>query len=345
MRNNTSKIGILAPISHSFPPNGYGPWELVAYNLAEALVELGEDVTVFATKEARTKAKLEYIIDTHLEGRTDINHRAAADIHIAYALKRSQELGIDILHNHLNIHPVLLSTISDVTMVTTLHAAARETENSLYYDYLRSQNFVSLSLAERQFRPDLNYVGNVFNGVDFNNYSLKKEGKYLLFSGRVEREKGILSAIQISKKTGLPLKIAGIVTNKSFFEEQVKPHIDNQHIEFLGNLSYPELTRALESTIALIAMVEWNDTCPLSVIDALASGVPVIGSTLGALPEMVDRPELGVIVKNVDDAVAQLGSVAKIDPQTCQNLARAKFSREVMAKKYLEIYKAISTQS
>ena len=330
------KVGILCPIVANIPPDKYGPWELVCYNLSEELVKLGVDVTIFATKKAKTSAKLEYIFEKALS-EYPVDTTNYTNLHIIDSLKKAKNF--DIIHNNLNISPVLFSELIDTPMVTTLHGAASEKSNSEYYEYLKKSIFISLSLAERAFYPSLNYVDNIYNGVDFNRYSLKNgENLHFVFSGRVVKEKGILSAIEISKKTKIPLKIAGIITDQKFYDEFVAPEIDDKLIQFVGNLNNVELAKLLCDALALIHIAEWNDPCPLSVLDALASGLPVIGGTMGSLPELIYNENLGIIVKNAEEAVERIHEIYAIDPIICRETARKKFSREVMAKRYLENY-------
>lgn len=331
------RVGILCPIVFNIPPDKYGPWELVCYNLSEALVKLSVDVTIFATKKARTSAKLEYLFEKPLSNFDQVNEANFANIHAIDALKKAKNL--DIIHNHLNITPVLYAKLIDIPIITTLHGAASEKQNADYFNYLKNSRFVSLSMAERKLYPDLNYIDTVYNGVDFDRYSLKNnKNEYLVFSGRIVKEKGILSAIEIAKKTKIPLKIAGIITDKEFYNEHVNPHIDGKLIQYVGNLNSVELSSLLADALALILMAEYNDACPLSVLDALASGLPVIGSIMGSLPELIYNSHLGIIVNNVDEAVERIDEIYSINPITCRKNARSKFSREVMAQRYLDNY-------
>jgi len=334
---NYPKVGILCPIEFNLPPDKYGPWELVCYNLAEALVQLGVDVTVYATKKAQTVARVEYIWDQPIENMPYANRSALTTIHIIDALKKAKS--VDIIHNSLNIHPVLYADLIDKPMITTLHGAACEQFNHDYYEYLKDRNFISISNTERDFYPSLNYLDTVYNGVDFNQYGLKSgKNSYLFFSGRLVKEKGILTAIEISQKTNIPLIIAGVVTDQQFFDQFVLPHVDNKLIKCLGHLQAAKLYELLRDALALVALVEWNEPFGLSILDALATGVPVIGSAMGSLPELIYDQQMGMIVNNVDEAVARMGEMYTKDPTVCREGARAKFSREAMAQRYLENY-------
>lgn len=335
------RVGILAPISHNIPPDGYGPWETVVYNLTEGLVDLGVDVTVYATHAAQVRANLHATFDAPFTGNEDpAIHRAHEQIHIVQGLKDLQSC--DIIHNHLNIHPLLFAELINTPVVTTLHGAACEKDNHPYYRVLKHKPFISLSQAERSFMPDLNYIDTVYNGVDFDSYTPKEHlGEYLVCSGRVVKEKGVLSAIELAHKTHTPLKIAGPITDQKFFDEHVQPHIDGEQIQYVGNLNKTDLNALLHDALALVFFPEWNDPCPLGVIDALATGLPVIGNYTGATAELVFDTSMGLLVHTVDEAVEQFATLRTLNPVTCREQARTRLSREVMAQRYLDNYKKI----
>jgi len=334
------KVALLAPITHPMPPVGYGPWELVVYNLAESLIKMGVDVTVFATKDTKTSAKLDYIIEEPLIETDQKLHAELTHKHITYTLSKSGMF--DIIHNHLNIHPVLLAKTISVPMVTTLHGSASEKLNSPLYVKCRNENFISISYAERLFMPQIHYVGNVYNGVDFTKYKTKKNtGTHVVFSGRIVKEKGILSALEFSKRTKIPLKIAGIITDQQFFDTQVKPYIDGSLVSFLGDLPYPKIVSLLQDAIATLCLVEWDEPFGLSALDSLACGVPVIATKRGAFPELIYEKNMGILVENVTEAINRLDEIRKVNSVTCSHLAQVKFSRETMTKGYLKEYNRI----
>lgn len=336
--HTTPRVGILAPISHNIPPNGYGSWELVVYNLVEGLVGLGVDVTLYATEAARVSSVVHASFSQPFSSAEDEQTRRTRElIHIVQGLKDLQSC--DIIHNHLNIHPVLFAELIDTPVVTTLHGAACETHNHPYYEQVKDRPFISLSQAERAFFPGLNYVDTVPNGVDFSAYTPRTEvGSYLVFSGRVIEEKGVLSAIELAEKTNVPLRIAGPITDQTFFDAQVRPHIDNRHIHYEGELDHMQLNTLLRGALAVVFMPEWNEPFGLSAVDAFATGVPVIGNYDGAVPELVFHKDLGILAHTVKEAADRIDEIRKLDPSACRERARTKFSREAMAQRYLENY-------
>jgi glycosyltransferase involved in cell wall biosynthesis len=331
------KIGILSPITHNLPPGSYGPWEQVVYNLQEELVKLGVDVTVFATKKANIAAKVEYLFEEPTGDKDGDEKTAVALLHTVNFLKQANKF--DVLHLHHNIAPVLLTELTTTPSVTTLHGCGVEKNYDLYYDHLKTHNFISISNFERTFRPDLNYIDTVFNGVDTTLYDFRQQpGEYLLFSGRVVHDKGVHNAIALSQKAGLPLKIAGPITDQKYFDEQVKPYIDNKQIEYLGNLDQKTLSQVITHAIAGIFLIEWDEPFGLSIVDSLVSGVPVICNRRGAQPELINSPELGILVNSLDEAVDKISELQKISRADCKNVAQSRFSRATMAKKYLDNY-------
>jgi glycosyltransferase involved in cell wall biosynthesis len=308
------------------------------------LIKLGVDVTIFATKQTQTHAKVEYITDTPL---SEIDAQLHGDItqkHIKHALEQSKNY--DIIHNHFNIHPVLLAHTTSTPMITTLHGSASEKDNAGYYEQCKNENFVSISYAERSFMPRLNYLANVYNGVDFTKYTVKRNvGKYFVFSGRIVKEKGILSAINLSQQTTIPLKIAGIITDQEFFDTKVKPHIDDNLITFVGNLPYIQLVLLLQDALATVCLVEWDEPFGLSALDSLACGVPIIATRRGALPELIYDDTMGIIVEDMNEAIERLDEIYEVNSDACAHLAREKFSSEAMAEGYLECYLKLIKQS
>ncbi|OGM58849.1 hypothetical protein A3A75_06315 [Candidatus Woesebacteria bacterium RIFCSPLOWO2_01_FULL_39_10] len=336
---NLPKVLILAPIQHDFPPKGYGPWELISYNLCEELVKMGVEVTVFATKSAKTRAKLLAFWEEPVDEKS-IDSDSKNLIHISEAIKVAKDF--DIVHNHLNIHPVLFAKLLGVRMVTTLHGAGCERKNKPYHEYLKEENYVSISYAEREFAPYLNYVENVYNGVDFNKYEISEgKGEYLLFSGRITKEKGIEDAIELSKRTGFPLKIAGIITDAEYYRKTVEPNLSPGKIEYLGNLAYTEYVPVLKKAAATLFLISWDEPFGLSIVDSLASGVPAIGYPRGAFPELVFDNRMGIIVNNLDEAADAVKNLTSFNPVEVRNLAFDKFSADKMAKGYLEVYKKL----
>ncbi len=331
------KVAILSPITHNLPPEGYGPWERVVYNLEEELVKLGVDVTVFATNQANIAAKKEYLFESPTGDKSGDDKLAVALLHTTHMLKQADKF--DVLHLHHNIPPVLLTELTKTPSVTTLHGCGVEKSYDMYYPYIKDHNFISLSDFERSFRPELNYLDTVFNGVDQSLYGFnEQQGTYLLFSGRVVQSKGIMNAIELSHQTGIPLKIAGPNTEPEFFEQTIKPHIDGTKIEYLGNLSQDQLAKVITGALASVFLTEWPEPFGLSIVDSVISGVPAIVNKKGAQPELINTPELGIVVDSIQDAATKIEEIKKINRKECQIAAKKLFSRETMAKKYLENY-------
>ncbi len=344
---NCLKIAILAPITWRVPPRAYGPWERVVYNLTEGLVKMGHKVTLFASGDSETSAKLESIVKKPLGETSWPNPRAWEHLHIANVFEKANNF--DIIHNHLNYLPLIYSNLTKTPVLTTLHGSAAFKETHLIFLKYKNSAFVSVSNFERSYLPELNYLSTVYNGVDFKAFPFsKKLENYLVYTGRLVKEKGILEAIRLSFKTKIPLYLAGIiqpsVEGRKFFEKEIKPHIDGKNIKFLGNLSQKKVAQVISKALAYVFLIKESkkgEACPLSIIEALACGTPVIATRNGPLPEMIQSKVNGFLVNSLKEAVDKLRQVKKLDRRKIRFLARQKFSQEKMANGYLNCYQRV----
>lgn len=252
------RIAILAPITHKIPPIGYGPWEQVVADLADGLVAAGEEVTLFAPAGTETTAKLETTISfplTEWSGDEPVDHRVMEEIHIAMVAEAISDNGFDIVHGHLNVHPLGFAALLDTPMITTLHGAAWN--RSIHPALARYAHlpFVSLSDSERSFYRGLNYVATVNNGIDCDQFVFSDvPGEFLLFAGRMAPEKQPEIAVEVARRSGLPLKLGGPVdaTHRGYFETRVAPLTDGEQIEYLGELNRTDLIEFYPRAAALL---------------------------------------------------------------------------------------------
>ncbi len=354
------RIAMLAPVSWPLPPPGYGPWEQVVANLSEELVRLGHDVTVFAAAGTTTSARLVETVphplslwpEEELRRRQQIDpvsgllvgppsFRAWEQQHIAIAMEAAAADSFDVVHNHLHVHGLVFSRLIPCPMVTTLHGSAWVQSLHPIFDRYRDLPYVSISDAERQLKPDLNYVATVYNGIRLEDFPLCAEkDDYLLFAGRFSPEKGPASAVQIARRSGLPLHMAGMIEPQyqGYFDEQVKPFIDGRNTTFLGMLSQTDLARQYERARAVLFPIAWCEPCGMVLIEAQASGTPVIGARYGSVPEVIRHGETGFVVDSDDEAVAAVARLSEIDPRACRANAETRFSAAAMAAGYEEAY-------
>lgn len=243
------KIAILAPIAWHIPPRKYGPWEQVAGSLADALAVRGFDVTLFATAQAMTKVRLRAIVSEPYNEAPGMSPRVAEDLHFSYCFAQAEEF--DLIHNHVNWYPLAFVPLIRTPIVTTLHGSAL-LEPHTHPLYLRFKDlpYVSISNAERQGLPELNYVATVYNGLDLAQFTFRPEpGDFLVFLGRVSWKKGTHLAIEIARKAGVPLKIAAHIPDdeRDYFDSMVSPALGGS-IEFVGEVGPPCATGRPDSS-------------------------------------------------------------------------------------------------
>ena len=363
MGNGKLRIAMLAPATWPVPPEGYGPWEQVVSNLTEELVRLGHEVTLFAARGSRTSAKLVETVPYPfgqwpeeeknrprrfdpqtglLEGPPDF--RALEQMHIATCMEAVASGGFDIVHSHLHVHALVFSRLIPVPMVSSLHGAAWVRSTHPIFDRYRDQPFVSLSDAERTLKPDLNYVATVYNGIRLEDFPLCTEKEdYLLFAGRLSPEKGAAEAVQIARKAGRRLILAGMIEPQyqDYFDNRVKPFLDGKQIEYVGLLSQKELAPLYQRAAAVLFPISWCEPCSMVGIEAQASGTPIIGTRYGYLPELVVEGRTGFLVDTIDEAVAAIEKLDQIRPEDCRANVEQRFSAPVMARGYETVYRRL----
>lgn len=334
------KIGILAPISHPIPPLSYGPWEKVVYTLAQGLHDHGHDVTVIATEQTTGSFKKQVTV-TKTTSEIEEKFRFPYELHhIAQAVKYIQSEKFDIIHNNLNWYGFLGLQTANTPFVTTLHGM--EDQAKFVYDFYKNGNFVSISNAMRSYKPDLNYVATVYNGIDFDTFKpLSPKDNYFITASRICLQKGIHHAITLAKKTATPLYIAGTIDDPVYFEKEVKPHVDGVNVIYLGELNQDEILQRVARARAYISILEWEEPFGLSVAEAIASGTPVIANRRGSMPELVKDGVSGILVDNVDEAVQRMPEIEKVDTDVCRAYGESLFSIEKMISSYIKVYEKI----
>jgi len=353
-------IAMLAPISWPLPPTGYGPWELVAYNLTEALVKLGHKVTLFAAGGTESSADVvittPYALSTWpeheknrermydpqsglLEGPPD--SRALEQLHIAACMERAAQGEFDVVHSHLHIHALVFGGLIKCPLVSTLHGAAWVRAAHPVFKAYKHLPFVSLSDAERQLLPDLNYVATVHNGIRLENFPFEPEkDDYLLFAGRLSPEKGPDTAIEVAKQSGRRLVMAGMIEPQyqDFYNEKVKPYVDGKDVEYLGLLSQAELAPIYRKAAGVLFMINWCEPFGLVAVEAQASGTPLIATRFGALPEIIREGETGFVVNSIKEAVLATERLGSLSPAACRANVESRLRDQAMAKGYEAVY-------
>lgn len=329
---------MLASIAHRVPPQSYGPWEQVASTLAEGLVARGHHVTLFATADSTTSARLIAVSPGGYEENPGMDAKVWESLHIAAVFERADQF--DVISNQFDFLPLTYSRLTSTPVVTTIHGFSSERIVRVYAAYDDVAHYVAISDANRH--PGLHYDATIHHGIDLAAFTVGNGGGgYLLFLGRIHPDKGAHTAIEVARRAGMPLVIAGIVQDEGYFRELVEPHIDGERVRFLGPVGPAERDRLLGGAAALLHLIAFEEPFGLSVVEALATGTPVIATPLGSLPELIRHGTTGFLVDGVDDAVAAVGAVRTLDRSACRRDAETRFSAERMVDDYEVLFRRV----
>jgi len=336
------RIAEIAPAWESVPPKGYGGTERVVAYLTEELVKQGHEVTLFATADSETSARLVPIGEQGV--RSDAKLTDATPLHIA-ACARVLDMAdeFDILHFHLDYVHFPLSRYSPVPMVTTFHNCLNPPDFQPLFRQFRDCPVVSISLSHREPAPDLNWVGNIYHGLPLDLYHLEKSPKdYLAFLGRICPEKGVDRAIRIANQTGLPLKIASKVDDKQrkYLEEEIRPLMSLSNVEFVGEIGDHQKQEFLGNARALLFPINWPEPFGLVMIEAMACGTPVIAFRNGSVDEVMEHGVSGFICDHIEEAVIGVERVPELSRARCRQYFEHRFSVTRMANDYVSLYQA-----
>jgi glycosyltransferase involved in cell wall biosynthesis len=337
------RIGMVAPISHPYPPPGYGPWERVTHDLTERLVELGHEVTLFAPAGSVTTARLVPTVSEPLDTPGHRDSRLEEEAHLATAMEAAGDGMFDVVHSHLHVHGLVFSRLLPVPLLTTLHGAAWNPANHPLLLRYAEMPFVSLSDQERIYLPELNYVATIPNGIKINDFPLASgNGGYLVFAGRMAPEKAPDLAIETALGAGMPLRLAGVVEDRhrEFFEDTMR-EAHRGDIEYVGNLDRELLAELIGGARATLMPLRWHEPFGLVVVESLALGTPVVAWRMGAMPEIIDDGETGFLVDDVETAIEALGRVGSLSRAACRSVAERRFSHKRMADSYSRVYSTL----
>jgi len=328
---------MLAPVAWRTPPRHYGPWEQVASNITEGLLKLGIDVTLFATGDSITSGKLLSVCDAGYEDDRTRDAKVLECLHISNLMERAADF--DIIHNNFDFLPLTYSRLIDTPVITTIHGFSSPKIIPVYQKYNNTGHYVSISNADRS--PELHYLATVYNGLDTRNFEFNETpGDYLLYFGRIHHDKGTAEAIEIAKKSGRKLLIAGLIQDENYFKEKIEPQL-NLQIEYLGNAEPAQRNELLGNAYALLHPINFNEPFGMSVAEAMLCGTPVIAFNKGAMPELIKPEKTGFLVDNIDEAVEAVGRVSNITRKDCHDWSLSEFSSEKMVSDYLVLYKKI----
>jgi glycosyltransferase involved in cell wall biosynthesis len=331
------KVAVLSPVAWRTPPRHYGPWEQIASNITEGLVKLGVDVTLFATGDSITSAKLFNVCDSGYEEDRTQDAKVLECMHISHLMEQAADF--DIIHNNFDFLPLTYSALIKTPVITTIHGFSSPKIIPVYKKYNATGHYVSISDADRS--PELEYIATVYNGIDNKHFEFNEQpGDYLLYFGRIHPDKGTAEAIEIAKKSKRRLIIAGLIQEQRYFDERVKPELNHQ-IKYIGNAEPAKRNELLGNAFALLHPISFNEPFGMSVAEAMLCGTPVIAFNRGSMPELIKHGETGFLVNSVEEAVEAVNEVKNINRYECRAWSAAKFSSEKMAGDYLKLYKRI----
>lgn len=332
------KVAILSPIAWRTPPKMYGPWEQVASNITEGLIEKGIDVTLFATGDSITKGNLINTCEKGCAEDTNLDPKVHECLHISNLMEHAGEF--DIIHNNFDFLPLTYSRLIKTPIITTIHGFSSPKIIPVYKKYNDTAFYVSISNSDRN--PGLNYIATVYNGINKNDFTFNPSAKeYLLFFGRIHPEKGTYESIQIAKHSGKKLIISGLIQDQQYFDNKIKPYVNNNDIIYVGNSGPKERDKLLGDAKALLHPINFEEPFGLSVAEAMLCGTPVVAFNKGSMPELILHKKTGFLVNTVEEAVTAVNNIASIDRTYCMNWSSSKFSCEKMVDEYINVYEKI----
>lgn len=332
------RIGVIASIAHRTPPLSYGPWEQVASTLAEGFVAHGHEVTLFATANSITAGRLVGPVPQGYEEADGVDAKVGEALHLGEAFARAGEF--DIMANHFDFMPLSYSRLVDTPVVTTIHGFSSDAIVPVYAAYDDVAHYVAISDADRN--AALSYDATIYHGIDTAAFTYSPQvSDSLLFLGRIHPDKGTDRAIEVARRAGRPLIIAGIIQDQTYFAERVQPYVDGVAVSYVGAVGPAERDRLLGSARALLHLISFAEPFGLSVVESLATGTPVIAAPLGSMPELIHDGVTGFLVTDDDAAVRAVERVSGIDRQTCRDEAVRRFDADRMVQDYLDLFARI----
>jgi len=338
------RIAQIAPLTESVPPKLYGGTERVVSYLTEALVELGHDVTLFASGDSQTSATLEAVWPRALRLDPSIRDRIAPHMLMMELVRRRAE-EFDVLHFHMDYYSFSLFGRQDTPFVTTLHGRLDLPEQQPVFDTFGDAPVISISDSQRGPLPQANWLRTIYHGLPENLYTPQAvEQKYLAFMGRISPEKRVDTAIRIAQQCGMPIKIAAKIdsADREYFEKEIKPLFDLPHVEFIGEINDHQKAEFLSGAHALLFPIDWPEPFGLVMIEAMACGTPVIAYKRGSVPEVIDHGVTGFIVENEDEAVAAVGRLHLLPRVLVRQRFDERFTARRMAQDYVNAFEGLT---
>jgi glycosyltransferase involved in cell wall biosynthesis len=343
------KIAQLSPLWESVPPQLYGGTERIVSYLTEELVRQGHDVTLFASGDSKTAARLKATCPRALRlHETGLVNRDAPMILMQELALGAASGEYDIIHSHLDFLSFPMSRRAHAPVVTTLHGRLDLPELQPIFNEYAEMPVVSISNAQRKPLPQANWARTVYHGIPKTLYSPhERPGSYLAFLGRISPEKCPDHAIEIAKRVGIPLRIAAKVdpADQAYFKTKIEHLLDHPLIEYVGEINDAEKNDFLGEAAALLCPYDWPEPFGLVLIEAMACGTPVLAYRQGSIPEIIDHGVTGYICDSMSEMAQAVSGLPLIDRGRCREIFEKRFTVERMVKDYLELYESMAAAS
>ncbi len=336
------RIAQVAPLFESVPPKLYGGTERVVSWLTEELVRQGHEVTLFASGDSVTSARLIPCCPEALRLSGVKDTLAPHVLMVERVLQMASEF--DVVHFHIDYLHLPLMRRANVPYLTTLHGRLDLPEMFPFYKEFRDAPFVSISNAQRRPLPFLNWLGTVYHGLPRDLYRpVYKPGKYLAFLGRISPEKRPDRAIELAERVGIKLLIAAKVdrADEEYFREVIRPRLKSPWVEFIGEIGDHEKQAFLSGALALLMLIDWPEPFGLVMIEANACGTPVIAWRCGSVPEIIENGRNGFVVESMAEAERAVAALERLDRRECRKVFEERFTAERMAREYLSLYEGL----
>ncbi len=328
------RIAVLAPVAWRTPPRAYGAWETVANNITEGLVARGWDVTLFATKDSITSAKLCAVIERGYEEDKTCDPNIVSCLHIAELMEHADQF--DLVHNNFDYLPLTYSKMINTPMLTTIHGFSSPSILPVYRKYTDTY-YVSISDSDRD--AQLPYLATVYNGIDISNTTFySKPGDKLVFLGRIHPDKGAHLAIETAQRCGMDLIIAGIIQDQQYFDTLVKPYLNNSSVQYIGPVNPIQRDALFKDAYAVLHLNTIPERFGLVLVESMAAGVPVIAMDLGSCREVIEDKKTGFLVDSVTQAANAVAKIHTIDRKSCRRHVEKYFTIDKMVASYEKVY-------
>lgn len=294
-------------------------------------------MTLFATADSITSARLRAVAPTGYSEDPSLDPKVWEALHIASLFEDAAEF--DLIHNSFDFLPLAFTRLVDTPVVTTIHGFASDATLPVYVEYSDRIWYVAISDADRH--PSLRYAATIHHGIDMTTFELGSGGGPVVFLGRIHPDKGAAAAIEVAKRAGVPIAIAGIIQDREYFERSVEPHVDGDEVSYVGPVGPADRQRLLGGARALLHLIEFDEPFGLSVVEAMACGTPVIAHPRGSMREIIQPGVNGLLVGTREEAVWAVADVGKLDRGLVRDSVLDHFDVERMVDDYLGLYRQV----